>query len=551
MQKQIRVFAALLTVSTAIFSFVTHQVVSRQAVLAEESGGSTLVDTSFIRAVHGSEATEIGTVLGFSGYEWNTIGYNGEGISYQESVDYLGGTEHLVSAGKTTDKNAILIQRNVPSGNGHVDNINTWRYRSSPGTVGTAPDPNPPLVVNTGAGVTLADIGVTYVRHLPRDARYGNEADNPDWYYAGSYVSNPNEYGNSTLQRRFEQLAADESKFPAEQAAYVVPRSFSALGQSGDLGFAGYVINRDSVDHITKTFVGTSFSTVNGGDNPAGNVLNQKLWAISEPEAAIVNNGTVMAFPNTQMTRSPNANNPNQNSTISTTGLARGSQAVNNANRRIRPSLTLDMSDVLFASSYDGSIATTKSQVGVGSFQDVLVDKTQVELTMLDDTKTLVVSGANQNGSCSIDITYNSATVGDDHFVSAILVDGDGGLVRYGKLADTSESASGTATLTFGNGGLGGGGIADGTYKVVFFSEEVNGDKYLDFAGPLNNELEVTIDGGLVTSVNLLEIPELANPDFVVSYQNSNIAIIAAVVVVSLLSVSFLYGVKKKKRFNY
>lgn len=542
MQKIVKVTVVSLVLAAVTFVFATKPSTTNAGEVIEPT-----VDTSFIRGVHGSTANDVGTILGFSGYEWNIIGYKGEGISYQESVDYLGGTDHLTQAGTLDDDNAVLIQRNVPFGPGHVDNINTWRYRSSPAVEGVSPAPeNDDTPLAEGTGVTVADVGVKYYRHLPRNARYGNASDNPDLYYAGSYVSNPNEYGNSTLQRRLVQLAADQEKFPTKQASYIVPRSFSALGHSDALGFAAYNTNRDSVDGITKTFTGTTFSTTLGGDNPAGNVLNQKLWAISEPEGATVNNATVLSFPNTQMTRSPNANNPNQNSTIDATGTARGSQAVNNSNRRIRPALTLDLSDVLFASSYDTNVATTKSSVGVGSFLDVLVDKTQVELTMLDESKTLNVTGVALNGSCALNVAYNSASTGANHYVSAILVDADGNLVRYGKLADTSVNSSGLATLTFGNGGLGGGNIADGTYSLHIFSEEVNGDKYLDFAGPLTNEVAIVIDGGLVVSAG--EFGSVQSGHFDVAMVD-NRPVLIAILVVGILAIDFLalISIFKKK----
>jgi len=74
--------------------------------------------------------------------------------------------------------------------------------------------------------------------------------------------------------------------------------------------------------------------------------------------------------------------------------------------------------------------------------------------------------------------------------VSAIIKDSAGNLVNYAKVSDGSD---GKAIVSLD-------GLADGTYTIQLFAEDVNGDKMTDYASAMSDNYSVTIGSG--TSAN-------------------------------------------------
>jgi hypothetical protein len=161
-----------------------------------------------------------------------------------------------------------------------------------------------------------------------------------------------------------------------------------------------------------------------------------------------------------------------------------------------RPAFFLDLSSVLFTSAAAGG----KSSATVGSgLVGASAPAGDIKLTVLDSSQTLKVTATTAQSTQSgetLTFGYTNAKAGTNQYVSCVLVNNsDGKITHYGKLADSSESASGTLTIPMPTG------VADGTYTLKIFSEEANGDKLTDFCStPVTMTVEVSNKEGTVSN---------------------------------------------------
>ena len=265
--------------------------------------------------------------------------------------------------------------------------------------------------------------------------------DDPSWtkydydskYYEGSFT-NPNDYNDSTLMRVMNDLAG---ALPSKEAALITARDIGTDGISGD------------------------------------SVNNQKLWPLSRDEYQSMGSISGDPFSNNFWLRSPN---------VSTTACIGSPGGVVNAGGNVsapftavRPALHLNLSSVLFTS--DASGANTKSSATVGSgligaaapggaIKFTMRDDVNLSLTCLDTATRSVRAGD------TVSIDYSGAQTGANNYISCVIVDSGGNIVRYGKLG---TAASGTVGFMVPL-------LADGSYTIKLFNEECNGDTSTDFA---------------------------------------------------------------------
>ncbi|WP_102378339.1 cadherin-like beta sandwich domain-containing protein [Raoultibacter timonensis] len=169
--------------------------------------------------------------------------------------------------------------------------------------------------------------------------------------------------------------------------------------------------------------------------------------------------------------------------------------------RSLRPAFKLDLSSVFFTSS--ATVTDSKSSVGVGGGLVAAAAPTgTVKLTVEDDAQemelqaTLAQSTQSVATSESLKFSYVDATSGTNQYVSCVWTDDNdsNAPTYYGKLADSSSTASGTLSIPLG-------GVADGIYTVSVFSEQANGDTYTDFASTPTT-MTVTVASGTATVSN-------------------------------------------------
>ncbi len=160
-----------------------------------------------------------------------------------------------------------------------------------------------------------------------------------------------------------------------------------------------------------------------------------------------------------------------------------------------RPAFVLDLQSVLFTSAATGGkYSDPVDGSSFGTFRDG--DPEEKKLTLID---TLEDSARkNFTASCSgasgktIDIEYSGAVTGEKEYVSAIICDASGSILKYASKTP-GTNGSGTWTMTLPD-------LADGDYTLKVFSEQQNGDKKTDYASPAT-EFLLKISNGEIAQV--------------------------------------------------
>lgn len=284
-----------------------------------------------------------------------------------------------------------------------------------------------------------------------------------NWYYANNPQSmpgwtSPNEYAGSTLQQKMESIA---NEFSEAEQSLINPRNFTGDG----------AYQEPSVDGI------------------AGQGLNnQKVWPLSDEEWNTIGDNTVRKYGDMWWLRSGSSYYRNSASQSLSDGIDRHSPYVYGSGA-VRPALNLNLKSVLFTSAASGG----KSSATVGSnLVGASAPTGTVKFTMKDASQTLTVGSITSN-ACTLQGTYSGATTGNNQYISCVLTDETGAVKYYGKLADSSNAASGTFSIPLS-------GVVDGKYTLKIFSEEANGDLYTDFCSePVTMTLTVSDGNGTVS----------------------------------------------------
>ena len=154
-----------------------------------------------------------------------------------------------------------------------------------------------------------------------------------------------------------------------------------------------------------------------------------------------------------------------------------------------RPAFNLDLNSVLFTSAAVGG----KSSGAVGAdaiFEIGAYTGSEWKLTLLDSSRNFSISDAKIEES-KIDFSYSNAQTGTNEYISVVIED-NGAITHYGRILQldgTTGSASGTASLT-----LPAGVTLDDDTKLYVFNEQYNGDKMTDYASPLKEISNPTVD---------------------------------------------------------
>ena len=145
----------------------------------------------------------------------------------------------------------------------------------------------------------------------------------------------------------------------------------------------------------------------------------------------------------------------------------------------VRPAFHLNLNSVLFTSAAaGGKDGETGTLAAIGDYSG-----SDWKLTLLDwDRKSFFVTETSATAAPggTVVLNYTDAKTGTNEYVSAILRDDSGALLYYGRLAQPAN-ADGTVTVTVPDG------LADGTYTLLVFSEQYNGDKKTDYASVFSN----------------------------------------------------------------
>ena len=152
--------------------------------------------------------------------------------------------------------------------------------------------------------------------------------------------------------------------------------------------------------------------------------------------------------------------------------------------RAARPAFNLNLNSVLFTSAAEGG--KSSGAVGADALQPVSeYARNEWKLTLLDGNRRFTASTSSATtqtqgySNWTVEVTYYGAQTGSNEYVSAMLVDGSGSVLYYGRVAQSR--VSGTANITIPDG------LAAGNYTLKVFSEQYNGDKITDYASAFQN----------------------------------------------------------------
>ncbi|MEG2304307.1 MAG: hypothetical protein RSC17_02615, partial [Lachnospiraceae bacterium] len=164
------------------------------------------------------------------------------------------------------------------------------------------------------------------------------------------------------------------------------------------------------------------------------------------------------------------------------------SQNVNKDMIGVRPAFKLNRASVL-RTSVSGMSKADFAKVGNSN-----IGANTWKLTLKGTDTTLVPSKTAGNTTLQegyvaekLTVSHSAATVLTDATqVSAMLMDGDGTVLCYGKINDQTSATSSYVTIPTG--------LVAGSYSLYVFAEDVNTGNKTDYATPVGTAIEITIN---------------------------------------------------------
>ena len=149
-------------------------------------------------------------------------------------------------------------------------------------------------------------------------------------------------------------------------------------------------------------------------------------------------------------------------------------------NKASRPAFNLNLDSILYTSTatrskWDANVDDRLFEV------NIVMNIPEWRITLKDSSRNFSASPSTTKlrANESLTITYSGAKTGDNEYVSAMIVDENGDVLYYGRIAQNSES--GTATITIPSE------MVTGNYKLKVFSEQCNGDYKTDYGSKFVN----------------------------------------------------------------
>ena len=143
----------------------------------------------------------------------------------------------------------------------------------------------------------------------------------------------------------------------------------------------------------------------------------------------------------------------------------------------VRPAFNLNSDSVLFASAAVGGKPegglTEVSEYSGNEWKLTLRDSSRSSFRVIGD----VVAAVDDTTGDTVKIRYTGAKTGTNEYVSALIAPHSGNITYYGRSNAPLTETDGTAELTIPAG------FAPGTYTLLVFNEQYNGDYCTDLAG--------------------------------------------------------------------
>ncbi len=256
-------------------------------------------------------------------------------------------------------------------------------------------------------------------------------------------------------------------------------------------------------------------------DHIAGSTVFQaRFWPLSVAEVRLLTND-VREANNYYWLRSPG----NSGSTVAVVDSFGNVEAYGDnmwaTDNYARPGFLLDISAVFFTSDAEngktgtpGMLSAATPPTGAVKLTVPVSDPSVVNLDVVDRSQRTAAQGG------MVSIAYTGAITGAGKYVSCAIMDASG-VLYYGKL---TTLASGDAQVNLPAG------IPAGSYTLLLFNEQINGDNYTDYiSNPINISLEVTARGAGRPASSL---PKTGD-DFPLGWMAAGLAVLAAGIAVA------------------
>ena len=279
-----------------------------------------------------------------------------------------------------------------------------------------------------------------------------------------------------SISRATDGYTAYEGNFyannPAGMAAWTTPNEYAGSTLQQEMESIANGIKTNS----SKEYALISARNLTSADGIQGQSIDaQKLWALS---AAEINEYAfdVPTFDVGWRLRSPGVRG-DRSSGVEGSSSYYDLNFDDNYFSGIRPALLLNLSSILLTSSASEG-GKSSAAVG-GGLQKAAAATGTLKFTMKDSSQTLSIADTSQlygDPGDKLQLSYSNATTGANQYVSCVLVDADGDVAYYGKLADCSDAAAASGTLSIPLEG-----VEAGSYTLRLFTEEANADTSTDF----------------------------------------------------------------------
>lgn len=313
-------------------------------------------------------------------------------------------------------------------------------------------------VAQTNETAALTLLQKDYVSGVNQSVQYDNRdsGSNGKAYYNGSVLQ-------AEMTRLYHLL-------PDEEKAYIKPYTFT---------------------HTLECLENPPFPWEPGSGTA---IVDQHFWPLSSTDQLPVKQ-SVLSYPSSWWLRSVpgiqtavnhTPHNMKADGTLNTLFIDMKSEI------SARPATKIDLSDLLFLSAADEN---GKSAVPVGLPLTTAKLGRNLKMTMISENIAADFMKTDEKDN-AVSFSYDNATTGDNMFISCVL-EQEGAVKYYGKLAKTDATGSGTVEISLT-------GLVNGSYTLKLFNEKIVSNTHTDYASEAYST-NVTVVNGLEPPV----IPEI------------------------------------------
>lgn len=315
-----------------------------------------------------------------------------------------------------------------------------WRVLTANGNGGTYTDGNDNDVNSTSAMFVLSE-------YCLENMIYDEINNGPDFSFKDWLDSNIREWGNSTADNSFIKQSFSENEQKMLLKTSKRNRGLNPDEQNKDVFF---VLSKDEAD---SDYIKNDRTAKTSSDGTAVDWWLRTITGIDKAYS-VAANGIIY-------------------------------DSIINRTYAVRPACNLNMESILFTTPSNGG-----KTVNVGELTENMENPSRAfKMTLLDENRADFSIVGTENGESTniektgtagktISLNYKGATTGDNEYISAMILNDTGEILYYGQVANVAsdDMAEGTVIIKIP------GGIANGTYELRVFNEQINDDCMTDIS---------------------------------------------------------------------